>query len=134
VRRWIRLNSFAARMLGRSWTGLGLLHLAIWELRDTFEEDVDEVELATRVTIALEWISQAGSVLFDKFRNATAENSDGTSIKPGKLYKGSSSTTLERWAFWKQRLSEIGTKKGGVIATETLAAVRIMEDIEKRYI
>ncbi|KAF2787274.1 hypothetical protein K505DRAFT_421878 [Melanomma pulvis-pyrius CBS 109.77] len=134
VKRWIRLNSFAARMLGRSWTDLGLLHFAIWELRDTLEEDVDEEDLLTRIAVAFEWIQHAGSVLFDSissWTSAVETPREDVSMKPGSLYKGNSRVTLERWGFWKQRLREIGIKHDENVSTQALAAVSVMAAIEE---
>ncbi|KAF2823379.1 hypothetical protein CC86DRAFT_409293 [Ophiobolus disseminans] len=90
VQPWTRLNSFAARMLGRSWTEVGVMYLAIWELRDTLEEDIEGADLSTRVAVVSEWIQHAGSVLFDeisRWTSAAESQEKGNEMKPGKIVR-----------------------------------------------
>ncbi|KAH8656690.1 hypothetical protein BGZ60DRAFT_384614 [Tricladium varicosporioides] len=134
---WLNLNSFVARLFS---TTVGrFINFAIWELRNGLEEDEHDVGTTsitdTRVLIASEWIVQSGRRLFREslLNSLSTQPEDATHGSPyrgGSLYSGVKGFSLERWGFWKRRLTELRKDVSESIHVSINEAVEMMTQIE----
>ncbi len=135
---WLNLNSFVARLF--STTVGGFVNFAIWELRNGLEEDEHDMGPTpvtnTRVLIASEWIVQSGQRLLREslLNYLSTEPEDATHGSPyrgGSLYSGTKGFGLERWGFWKRRLTESRKDVSESIHVSINEAVEVMTKVEK---
>ena len=128
ARKWINLNSFAARLLGKDlpqWT-----NYAIWQLRSALEEpDQDKGALDCEVMAAAEWILQGGEELYKRFREDLDE-AETRMTKPGSLYQGKAGLCRQRWDFWKQRFTDVSQQVSEGVGKQALLAADRMQTIE----
>ncbi|KAI1467502.1 uncharacterized protein F4812DRAFT_459608 [Daldinia caldariorum] len=117
--QWLNLNSFVARLDASHKEGWG--PYPVWELRDGLESPLspggDLPTPNTRVRVAIEWILRSPLRLFiDSLLHTHSDHSEGPEKSrlylSGPLYSGANHYSLERWCFWKRRLSEIKTEVG----------------------
>ncbi|KAF4635247.1 hypothetical protein G7Y89_g2853 [Cudoniella acicularis] len=85
-------------------------------------------KLSVDIQLAEKWILNAGEKLFtctDIYENCRFETAGG-------LWKGAKGFSRKRWAFWRQRASEIGSWKelGSETREAAWAIVEVMESIE----
>ena len=106
------LNSahFAATYWRRYGTAVDFL--TIGTISNGVEDDIktqEELEEASiYVPPAATWILVAGDFIFDCCRqNFERRPYQGPSFSKTNLFKGDKGYSMERWAFWKQRFSEI---------------------------
>jgi len=131
---WLNLNSFVARLF--STTVGGFVNFAIWELRNGLEENEHDMgPVSTRVLIASEWILQSGRRLLQEslLNSLSTEPEDATHGSPyrgGSLYSGAKGFGLERWGFWKRRLTELRKDVGESIHASINEAVEMMTKLE----
>ncbi|KAJ5797738.1 uncharacterized protein N7503_007034 [Penicillium pulvis] len=125
--KWANLNSFAARLFGESlaqWK-----NFAVWSLNAALEEEIqDQKILICNITVAREWITQAGERIF---REANEHPSDKECrvMSAGSLYNGKAGLSFERWEFWKKRFREIGRLTSGDISKVCIAMADKMDGI-----
>ncbi len=103
---WKNLNGFVARIMAG---GYGLaIEFPIWELRASLEEpSVSRWAMECRLWVASEWILRHSDGLFRRVKaKEVLSEDDSWSLRGGSLVKGIAPLSLERWEFWKQRLSE----------------------------
>jgi hypothetical protein len=135
---WLNLNSFIARLFG----GLvrGFMGFAVWVMRYGLEEDSrhmgSESISDTRIHVACEWIKQGGQrLLRESLLNSLSikpENANhGSSSARGSLYTGIGGFNLERWVFWKRRLTELRKGVGASIHAPIDEAITTMTVVEK---
>lgn len=83
----------------------------------------------TRVTVAAEWIFQAGVQLF-KTVNEDVPEDYAKATKPGDLYQGRAGLCTERWQFWRMRFSGISSQLGEEAREAAASATEMMAKIE----
>ncbi|CAM1501928.1 Fc.00g039120.m01.CDS01 [Cosmosporella sp. VM-42] len=131
---WISLNSFAARLHGRSVHSC--YSFAVWEFREAFETDYssDALTPAKRdcnLATTSQWILHAGPVLYEEARNPRVlDETDKRRYKTGKLTEAEPGMNLERWVFWRERLEELGAEAGEEVKDDVAEAVRKMKELE----
>lgn len=134
---WLNLNSFMARLHDNQ-TGWG--KFPIWELRDGLESPLslkDNMPTPnTRVRVAIEWILRSScrlllDSLMHNYSDYHESPSTGYPYSCGPLYSGTSGCSLERWCFWKRRLSEIKAEVGEDLHSAIGEAIETMIRTEK---
>ncbi|PLB45052.1 hypothetical protein P170DRAFT_513123 [Aspergillus steynii IBT 23096] len=124
--KWVSLNAFAARLLrleSVTWGNFGL-----WTIRDVLEEETSGPEYEAGIDAVAVWIKYAGKQIYET--SQTSDKPEERMFKPGSLYSGPSKYCVERWAFWKDRLDQLGAL-GGETAGRAQETKRIMEEIER---
>jgi hypothetical protein len=110
---WKNINSFISRLGGSGY--VPVLNLGAWEIRVALEDPIAETKLLLncRVWVASEWIFRCGKALFQHLTKPKDDPSDtpiATEVT-GPLYgEGLPPWTLERWEFWKKRLTTMATE------------------------
>ncbi|KAF4635581.1 hypothetical protein G7Y89_g2512 [Cudoniella acicularis] len=114
VDKWLNINSFIAKLFGNH-TG-PLIMFAICELRNGLEGGKDKFFTASksvadnRVRVTCEWIVQGGWRLFRESLLNSCDTEDTThsnAFGGGSLFSGLCGHNIERWGFWKRRLTEL---------------------------
>lgn len=104
----------------------------MWELRAALEEDIQDQDiLAFKLAVAGEWIIHAGQAIYIHITMEPTKEENKV-LKPGPLYEGKSKLDLERWEFWKKRLTEISKVASGESATRSAALVEKINDLESK--
>lgn len=125
-----------ARLFANRLAQLG--NFAIFELRNGLEEDDEETKqipvAEARIRTVCEWVTQSGVRLLQESLNNTFRDSpegpnQGTPYRPGVLFKGTNGFSLERWGFWKRRLTEL-RRDHEALQDDIEAAVAEMERVE----
>lgn len=130
VEKWINLNSFAAKLRSMGYTNWH--NFPTWELRAALEEEIkDQAILEFKLAVAEEWIVHAGQALYIHVTMEPADE-ESTTMKPGPLYNGKAKLDLERWGFWKNRLTDLAKEGSGEIATRSAAVVEKIDTIESK--
>ena len=108
--QWKNFNSFIARLTS---TGFApWMNLPIWQLREALEEPPDAgPAMSCRMWVASEWIIHCASPIF-QYLDSKEKLSEGSAraIRTGSLYSDKPPLSVERWNFWKKRLSEIASE------------------------
>ncbi|KAF3062431.1 hypothetical protein GL218_03833 [Daldinia childiae] len=134
---WLNLNSFMARIHDNQ-TGWG--KFPIWELHDGLESPLSPQEYKptpdTRVRVAIEWILRSSCrLLLDSLLHSYSDYPEGPDkgypYRCGPLYSGVSGCSLERWCFWKRRLSEIKAEVSEDLHSAIDEAIETMIRTEK---
>lgn len=110
---WISINSFIARLHGA--LVITSTNYAIWSLRSALEERLDAAwQIQCAVSTAHEWIVHAGPTLYKVSQSPEKlDEAAQRSLRGGELTKAGPGLSIERWAFWKARLEELGRGEGG---------------------
>ena len=131
ARKWISLNSFAARVLNKDladWTDF-----AVWQLRSSLEEPVRAGAVADcDVAAAAEWILRGGEGLFARLEEGDLADDEARRTKPGSLYRGKAGLCRARWEFWKGRFGDVGDEVDEETGRRALLAAQRMKEIEER--
>ncbi|KEY70464.1 hypothetical protein S7711_11589 [Stachybotrys chartarum IBT 7711] len=110
---WKNINSFISRLGGSSY--VPVLNLGIWEIRKALEDPVTDTKilLNCRVWVASEWILRCNKALFQHMTLPKKDSSEEPieTESTGPLYgEGLPPWTLDRWGFWKKRLTTIAVE------------------------
>ncbi|KAF2865463.1 hypothetical protein BDV95DRAFT_612605 [Massariosphaeria phaeospora] len=140
--KWQNLNSFTARLTDKHFSPW--LNFPIWEIRNALEDaPASGAAMRCRLWVACEWILRCGDVLFDSM--CTREELDENSARVLSLGQLSAiedtdiaPLSVERWAFWKKRLVEIGAGRGELqlgdsMCGRILDTLQHMANVEKGY-
>ncbi|KAI1079784.1 hypothetical protein F5B20DRAFT_542408 [Whalleya microplaca] len=105
--KWKNLNSFVARLTSTDFAPW--MNLPIWQLRTALEEPPERGStMECRVWAASEWLIQCANVILDEMDSKEElDESTARAIKTGPLFDGNPPLSVERWEFWRKRLSEI---------------------------
>ncbi|KAI1772962.1 hypothetical protein F4818DRAFT_424505 [Hypoxylon cercidicola] len=105
--RWKNLNSFVARLPSHGF--IPGINFPVWQLREALEEPpVEGRALECQIWVATEWIINCADILFDEMNSKEEPDKDtARAFRGGSLYDGRPPFSLERWAFWKTRFSEL---------------------------
>lgn len=112
----MNLNSFVARLYEAKVAHFA--HFAIWQLKAGLEINPPDMEspsiVDTSVLVSCEWIVRGGRRIFEaSLRNELSETQMDTSTSDpygvGSLFGGVGAFNLERWGFWKRRVTEVRT-------------------------
>ncbi|KAI1482447.1 hypothetical protein F4774DRAFT_371320 [Daldinia eschscholtzii] len=137
---WLNLNSFMARLHASQKGGWG--PFPIWQLREGLESPLspkDDIPTPnTRVRIAAEWILRSSHRLFiDSLLHSYSDDLEGPETgRPyhcGPLYSGKSHYSVERWCFWKSRLSDIRTEISEDLHPVLDEAIKTMNTTEREH-
>ncbi|CAM1508601.1 Fc.00g054490.m01.CDS01 [Cosmosporella sp. VM-42] len=130
LEEWLNLNSFAARLLGAR--RAGWVNLAIWQLRHGLEEEASpSLSTNNRVAVACEWLKYSAAELFSQsFPTNPLSKAEKSSYRTGALFAGQPGLGLERWNFWKHRLSEIRYEVDNITARSIDEAINSMTAAE----
>ncbi|KAI5458918.1 hypothetical protein BGZ63DRAFT_455783 [Mariannaea sp. PMI_226] len=103
--KWRNFNSFLARFSSPEFAPW--LSFSIWQLQEALEEPPAEEQSLTdcRVWVASEWIIRCTNLLHEVMHDK--REIDLAAKKPGTLCNDVPPQSIERWEFWKKRLSEI---------------------------
>ncbi|KAL0931227.1 uncharacterized protein CTRU02_213962 [Colletotrichum truncatum] len=107
IETWKRFNSFASRLLSDDFTQW--IVLPYWEIRATLETAPQEVSVfECKLWVATEWLARCGQLLYKDMASTDAlTEREQASIAPGPLCKDIPPRSLERWNFWRSRLTEL---------------------------
>ncbi|KAL2255392.1 hypothetical protein VTK26DRAFT_3466 [Humicola hyalothermophila] len=116
-RRWTRgesSTSFASQLLSDDY--MALILLPYWEIRASLETPPpkDAAVFECKLWVATEWLTRCAQLLHKDLGSAPPEGLDEeeqANIAPGPLCAGVYPQSLERWNFWRSRLSEIASAK-----------------------
>jgi hypothetical protein len=110
-------------------------YFAIWALRDAFEENMVAKEVANcEVSVASEWLIRCGTVLYNEALSAgQLDEHEAMITRSGSLYNGEAGYCLERWQFWKLRLSELKDPVDEPVTKMALQALNAMERAENGW-
>ena len=101
---WQNWNSFVSHIVGRGYTTT--LYLSFWAIRDALEEPVVKGPLLDcRVWVASEWIYNCNGLIRQYL--ASEELTQGSREHTGPLAENISPRSLQRWDFWRKRLTEL---------------------------
>lgn len=139
LQKWVSLNSFAARILGKQLQSS--FHLALWELRAALEEKhASEAARDLHLKTASEWIWHAGGELHrlsqEHVKTALPEDQLKITGTGGLVTTETKGPSKERWAFWKQRFGELSQELSHAAKEEGLkervdGVVSVMDLIEQ---
>ncbi|KAF7714642.1 Uncharacterized protein PECH_007199 [Penicillium ucsense] len=132
ISEWINQNSFMARLVGK-----GLLSwdtLIVWMMRDVLEDDLPQEEMVQDcyISVASEWITHAGTTIYNQLSSQEMTEQQKRVMKGGKLYEGPAGLRVERWGFWKSRLAETSQQASGKVRPAARAAADRMAEIEEQ--
>lgn len=136
--KWVNLNSFIAGLTSKGFAPW--LNLPIWQLRAALEEPtVKGPAMECRLQVASEWILHCASPILQdmKLKEDKAANKNlARALCTGRLCEGKEPQSVERWNFWKTRLSELSGELGSLevdagIKGRISDALRSMEVAEK---
>ncbi|KAI0161952.1 hypothetical protein GGR52DRAFT_561811 [Hypoxylon sp. FL1284] len=120
--RWKNLNSFIARLSSNGF--VPGMSFPIWQLREALEDPatgVSKVVMECRIWVACEWIINCANIIFEDM-NSKIELDEGSAraLRGGPLYDGKP-LSLDRWSFWKRRLSQLSSDMAGSDITARIA-------------
>ncbi|KAJ5483989.1 hypothetical protein N7539_005785 [Penicillium diatomitis] len=132
ISEWINQNSFMARLVGK-----GLLSwdtLIVWMMRDVLEDDLPQEEMVQDcyISVASEWITHAGTTIYNQLSSQEMTEQQKRVMKGGKLYEGPAGLRVERWGFWKSRLAEASQQASEKVRPAATAAADRMAEIEEQ--
>lgn len=111
IAAWKSLNSFVCRLLTpefMQWT-----IIPYWMIPPGLEtppEDVVEFEI--KLWVATEWLITGGPFMYREMTSTQPlYEEEKMTTAPGPLCKDLPGLSLERWAFWRSRLSELAKMK-----------------------
>ncbi|KAI1105134.1 hypothetical protein F4804DRAFT_351237 [Jackrogersella minutella] len=147
TRRFYNANIFQARWIinvgqagpRREWGSA--VNFALWHLSDALEYGIARSPMGLRRTElyipqAAQWIQIAGTVIYKLCRDREKNTGEavidiGSTDKAvdGFLFRGEEGFSIERWAFWKERFSQIAglNLKPHVSQLANAAAQRMVE-------
>ena len=110
--KWKNLNSFVARLTRTDFSPW--LNLPIWVLREALEETpVKGPEMECRIWVVSEWIIHAANSLFEYMSvEDELDESSTRALATSHLCSNVKPLSIERWEFWKRRLSELAVDVG----------------------
>ncbi|KAH7304230.1 hypothetical protein B0I35DRAFT_484525 [Stachybotrys elegans] len=104
---WKNINSFISRLGGSGYTAV--LNLGIWEIRQALEDPVTDPKILLNCSlwVSSEWIIRCNMPLFQLMTLPKDPGDEPISTEfTGPLYgEGLPPWTLDRWEFWKKRLT-----------------------------
>lgn len=107
--------------------------MPIWQLREALEElPVEGPPMECRLWVASEWIIHCADLLLEQM-SSKEEIDEGTAraLSIGALCKVERPLSLERWEFWKQRLSELAADAETDTAAHISQALKSMDAIRE---
>lgn len=137
---WLNLNSFIARLFNIK--GQRFANFALWEMRNGLEEDADDGGTSdvanARVLVASEWIRRSGPRIWNEcvmstFSDEPEDATHGSPYRGGALFTGSGGFNLERWGFWKRRLTELHKGIDASARPMIEEALEIICAVERRH-
>lgn len=123
VAQWVNLNAFTARLSSSGTADFEVY--AIWSIRDALEASAEQhsiTALEIHVQAAIIWIRYAGKFIYSSERIWEQHRLRGDPAVGGPLWKGKSGFCKERWALWKDRLTELSEEQK--ISNEVRGMVR----------
>jgi hypothetical protein len=140
---WKRFNSFASQLLSDEFTPW--IVLPYWEIGAALEMPLpqDPAVFECKLWVATEWLTRCGQLLLRDMGSAEALGERAqASIAPGPLCEGVAPQSLERWDFWRSRLTEIasaqpqagenGTWEDGTSLGRIAQAIAVMDEASNR--
>ncbi|KAI1361702.1 hypothetical protein F5Y08DRAFT_342345 [Xylaria arbuscula] len=130
--RWKNQNSFVARPIGAFFNPGPTF--PIWQLRLALEEPpINGPGLECRLWVACEWIIRCSRIIY---KCMDAGLSNHTAFQTGSLCHEVPHFSIERWNFWKKRLTEIPADSTNLnldlaIVTRISHTIEIMEGFGK---
>ncbi|KAK4142477.1 uncharacterized protein C8A04DRAFT_29926 [Dichotomopilus funicola] len=129
--KWKNLNSFIARFMTNQtviW-----LHLPVWQLRKALEWPLDDSKDITecQLWVASEWLIHCAGPIFKEMSSnpPDLDPSDAGSFRTGPLCDAEP-LSVERWQFWRKRLSDVATDVSAGVAGHANEALRSMDAAE----
>ncbi|PYH92665.1 hypothetical protein BO71DRAFT_383082 [Aspergillus ellipticus CBS 707.79] len=105
--KWIRLNSFTARLSDAGFLKNSLFGL--WSILLALEDTgLSRSGLECSVAAAAEWIVHAQRVLLENGARMDATGEEDRPMLAGRLCDGPSRFSSHRWEFWRRRFGEVG--------------------------
>ncbi|KAL2151406.1 hypothetical protein VTH82DRAFT_6504 [Thermothelomyces myriococcoides] len=120
---WKRFNSFASRLLSDDF--LAWIALPYWEIRAALEKSPpqDAAAFECKLWVATEWFTRCGQLLYKDISSAEPlDDRELTSIATGPLCEGVHPRSLERWKFWRSRLTELASTEPSVVLSDASRA------------
>ncbi|KAK0645294.1 hypothetical protein DIS24_g8068 [Lasiodiplodia hormozganensis] len=136
--KWVNLNSFIAGLTRKGFAPW--LNLPIWQLRAALEEPIVKgPAMECRLQVASEWLLHCAGPIFKDMKLDEDEEVDESlarALRTGPLCEGKAPQSVERWNFWKKRLSELSGELGSLevdpgIKGRISDALKSMEVAEK---
>ncbi|OJJ05867.1 hypothetical protein ASPVEDRAFT_45326 [Aspergillus versicolor CBS 583.65] len=111
ISAWKRFNSFACQLLTRGFAQWTVI--PYWEIRFGLETaPEDAVEFEVKLWVATEWLIKGAPFMYREMTSTRPlDEEEKRNTRAGPLCKDLPGVSLERWAFWRSRLSEIASMK-----------------------
>lgn len=132
---WQNVNAFVAKFYNTQRYNFGLW--AVWEIRLALEDEqngkgVTPPIIESRVHVACIWIQINGRrLLKESLLSSETTPARDNLFTTGVLFQGSIGFTLERWGFWKRRLTEVRDDFTEPLRGIINNVVQSMTDLEK---
>ena len=81
------------------------LDFGVIRFREALEEAVPAEQVPAHMSAVSQWLQYAGQLLFN---GGKPSHESSRLCSPGSLWQGPGGLNPERWAFWKQRLGQLG--------------------------
>jgi hypothetical protein len=128
--KWKNLNSFIARFMTKQ--AVIWLHLPVWQFKAALEQPLSDSEDITecQLWVASEWLIHcAGPIFKEMSSKADLDESDAGSFRTGPLCDAEP-LSVERWQFWRKRLSDLAAGVSAGVAGHVEEALRSMDAAE----